>query len=103
MKKTLNIEGTFNFFSGELIENILLLKFRENLMFQATELKAKITILDYLDVVSRDDTIKVILILNSPQKAGSEECIEFFNQVSQSKLDTNAALKMLNAVDQFIF
>ncbi len=71
-------------------------------MFQATELEAKATILDYLDLVSRDDTIKVILILNSPHTTGSEEYIEFYNQVLQSKLDTNAALKMLNAVDQFI-
>jgi 2-(1,2-epoxy-1,2-dihydrophenyl)acetyl-CoA isomerase len=101
-KKDIKIEGSYDFFSGEKIENVLLLRFRENLMLQAAELKAKITILDYLDLVSRDDTIKVILILNSPQKAGSEEYIEFFNQVSQSKLNTNAALKMLNAVDQFI-
>ncbi len=75
MKKKLNIEGTFNFFSGELIENILLLRFRENLMFHATDLEVKITILDYLDLVSRDDTIKVILILNSPHMSGSEEYI----------------------------
>jgi len=102
MKKTLNIEGTFNFFSGELIENILLLRFKENFMFRAIDLEVKITILNYLDLVSRDDTIKVILILNPPQMAGSEEYIEFYNQVLQSKLDTNAALKMLHAVDQFI-
>ena len=102
MKKTLNIEGTYNFFSGELIENILLLRFKENLMFRAIDLEVKITILNYLDLVSRDDTIKVILILNPPQMAGSEEYIEFYNQVLQSKLDTNAALKMLHAVDQFI-
>jgi 2-(1,2-epoxy-1,2-dihydrophenyl)acetyl-CoA isomerase len=102
MGKKLNIERTFNFFSGELIENILLLRFRENLIFHATNLKDRNTILKYLDLVSRDDTIKVILILNSPQMASSEEYIEFYNQVFQSKLDTNAALKMLHAVDQFI-
>jgi 2-(1,2-epoxy-1,2-dihydrophenyl)acetyl-CoA isomerase len=102
MGKKLNIERTFNFFSGELIKNILLLRFRENLIFHATNLKDRNTILKYLDLVSRDDTIKVILILNSPQMASSEEYIEFYNQVFQSKLDTNAALKMLHAVDQFI-
>lgn len=102
MEKKLDIERTFNFFSGELIENILLLRFRENLIFHATNLKDRNTILKYLDLVSRDDTVKVILILNSPQMAASEEYIEFYNQVFQSKLDTNAALKMLHAVDQFI-
>ena len=102
MKKDIKIEGSYDFFSGEKIENILLLRFRENLMFHATDLEVKITILDYLDLVSRDDTIKVILILNSPQMAGSEEYTEFYNQVFQSKLNANAALKMFHAVDQFI-
>ena len=102
MKKGIKIEGSYDFFSGEKIGHVLVLKFGENLLRHATELKARITILNYLDRVSKDDTIKVILLLFSPHMKGSDEYIEFYNQVLQSKLDTNAALKMLHAVDEFI-
>ncbi|MGD9228743.1 MAG: enoyl-CoA hydratase/isomerase family protein [Desulfobacterales bacterium] len=102
MKKYNKIEGSYDFFSGEKIDNVLVLRFKENLMLYTTELKAKITIINYLDRVSRDDTIKVILLLFSPHMKGSDEYIKFYNQVLQSKLDTNAALKMLHAVDEFI-
>ena len=102
MKRGIKIEGSYDFFSGEKIGHVLVLRFGENLLRHATELKARITILNYLDRVSKDDTIKVILLLFSPHMKGSDEYIEFYNQVLQSKLDTNAALKMLHAVDEFI-
>ena len=102
MRKDIKIEGSYDFFSGEKIDNVLVLRFEENLMLYATELKAKITILNYLDRVLRDDTIKVLLLLFSPHMKGSDEYIEFYNQVLESRLDANAALKMLHAVDEFI-
>lgn len=102
MKKDIKVEGSYDFFSAEKIDTVLVLRFEENLMRYATELKTKITILKFLDRVSRDDTIKVILLLFSPHMKGSDEYIEFYNQVLQSKLDINAALTMLHAVDEFI-
>ena len=102
MKRDIKIEGSYDFFSGEKIDNVLVLRFEENLMLYVTELRAKITILNYLDRVSRDDTIKVILLLFSPHMKGSDEYIEFYKQVLESKLDITAALKMLHAVDEYI-
>lgn len=102
MKKKFQSEGSYDFFSGEKIENILLLGFKQNLMFFAKDLIAKKALFDFLDMVSEDKTIKVIVILNPQLMAGSEEYTEFYNQVLQSKMPSNDALRMLNAVDQFI-
>ena len=102
MKKILDLEGTFGFFSGEIVGNILLLSFEENLMQQATNLDAKIAFLDYLDRVSESDSLKVLLILSSPNKPGRNEYIEFFNGVIQKKSDIGVVHRMFNALDQCI-
>ena len=102
MKKILDLEGTFGFFSGEIVGNILLLSFEENLMQKATDLDAKIAFLDYLDLVSESDSLKVVAIQNSPNKTGRNEYIEFFNEVIQRKSDIGDVHRLLNAVDQGI-
>ena len=102
MKKIPDLEGTFGFFSGEIVGNILLLSFEENLMQQAARLDAKTAFLGYLDRVSESDSLKVVVILSSPHKPGREEYIEFFNEVIKSKSDIGVVHRMFNALDQCI-
>jgi len=102
MRKILDLEGTFGFFSGEIVGNILLLSFEENLMQQATNLNAKIAFFDYLDLVSESDSLKVVVIQNSPNKTGRNEYVEFFNQVVQRKSDIGDVHRLFNAIDQGI-
>ncbi len=102
MKKILDIEGTFDFFSGEIIGDILRLDFEKNIMSHAADLNAKLVLFDYLDLVSRKDALKVVVIQSAPDKTGRNEYIEFYNQVVQSKLDISMVLKLFHAVDQFI-
>ena len=96
MRKRFDLQGDFDFYTGEIIDNILLLNLKDKIMFRATNLKAKSVILDYLDQVSRTDTIKVALIVNSPKKSGREEYFEFFNQVINAGGDFNAVYKLLD-------
>jgi enoyl-CoA hydratase/carnithine racemase len=102
MKRKIHLEDDFDFFKGEIIGNVLVLNFKDNLMFRATSLEAKSTILEYLDQVSRTDAIKVLLAVSSPQKAGREEYNRFYNQVMQSALGVNAVHKLFHAVDDLI-
>jgi len=102
MKRKIDLESDFDFFKGEIIGTVLVLNFKDNLMFRATSLEAKSRILDYLDKLSRTDAIKVLLVVSSPKKAGREEYIEFYNQVIQSGLDINAVHKLFHAVDDLI-
>jgi 2-(1,2-epoxy-1,2-dihydrophenyl)acetyl-CoA isomerase len=98
----MNLEGEFEFYTGELAGDVLVLNLKDNLMFRATNLKAKTTILEYMDQVSRNEVIKVVLIVSFPKKAGREEYIKFYNQVIQSGLDINAVHKLFHAIDDLI-
>ena len=102
MKRKIDLESDFDFFKGEIIGSVLVLNFKDNLMFRATSLKTKSTIIDYLDQLSRTEAIKVLLVVSSPNKAGREEYCKFYNQVIQSALDINAVHKLFHAVDDLI-
>ncbi|MGD2185255.1 MAG: enoyl-CoA hydratase/isomerase family protein [Desulfobacterales bacterium] len=102
MRKITGLEDTFDFFTGERIGSVLLLNFRENLMLRATDLTAKKKFLDYLDLASNNKSIKVIVIMSSPDKTGRAEYLNFFEQVKQSKLDPRSVLILFNSVDQCI-
>ncbi len=102
MKRKIDLESDFDFFKGEIIGTVLVLNFKDNLMFRATSLETKSAILDYLDQLSRTDAIKVLLLVSSPKKAGKEEYSKFYNQVIQSVLDINAVHKLFHAVDDLI-
>ena len=102
MRRRFDLAGDFDFYTGEIIDNILLLNLKDKIMFRATNLKAKSVILDYLDQVSRTDSIKVLLIVSYPKKSGREEYFEFFNQVANAVVDFNAVYKLFHAVDDII-
>ena len=102
MRRKINLEGDFEFFSGERIGNILLLGLKPNFMLQVTNLGAKTIFFDYLDRISESGSLKVVVIRGFPGKTGRHEYKEFYTQVIQSILDVSAVYKMFNAVDQLI-
>jgi enoyl-CoA hydratase/carnithine racemase len=102
MRRKINIDGDYDFFSGEQVGNILLLGLKPNLMLHITNLDANRVFFDYLDLISRIESLKVIVLCGSPVKTGSNEYKDFYTQVIQSILDVSAVYKMFNAADQFI-
>jgi hypothetical protein len=59
MRRKINLEGDFEFFTGERIGSILLLGLKQDFMFHVTNLSAKTIFFDYLDMVSQNDSLKV--------------------------------------------
>ena len=102
MRKKIDIDGDYDFFSGEQVGNILLLGLKPNLMHHIANLGANRMFFDYLDLVSRIESLKVIVLWGSPVKTGSNEYKDFYSQVIRSILDISAVYKMFNAADQFI-
>jgi len=102
MKKNQGLDMRCDFFSAKRLEDIVMIKLKENLLFYATDLGAKNTILEYFDCVSRSSSIKVVVILGFPYKTGCEEYLEFYHQVLEGKLGRHAIPKMYNAVNQII-
>lgn len=102
MEKECNLDVTHDFFSAIKLEDIAMLSFKENLLLRAIDLEAKTSLSDCLELISKNDAIKVVLIMGSPEKTGREEYIAFYRQVLESKLDRYAINRMYNAVNQFI-
>lgn len=89
-----------NVFSAKEMEHIIIFRFKESPLLQATDLRAKAEVLDYLNLVSRSDSIKVVVIMGSPQEMEPKEYVEFYRQVSEP--DQIAIQRMHNAVNQVI-
>lgn len=91
-----------DFFAAEKIEEVILLKLKENLMSLATDLSSRDMLMDYLDRVSEDDSIKVVVMLSSLEKKGSEEYFDFYHKVLTSKSDLKDVHRLHNFFAQFI-
>ncbi|MBW1733536.1 MAG: enoyl-CoA hydratase/isomerase family protein [Deltaproteobacteria bacterium] len=102
MKKPKGLDQTHNFFSAKRIDHMVVLKFNENLLFSATDLKIKQPLFDYLDLISKIDDIKVVLLMGSPHKRGCEEYVEFYPRAFETEFGQYAIERLYNAVNQFI-
>jgi len=102
MIKMTPLDGDYEFFSAETVEDIILLRFKENLLVRATDLETKDTLFKFIGRISNQADIKVVVIVNSPQKTGCEEYIEFYRKVYESKLGQYALQRLYNSFDQFI-
>ncbi len=102
MKKDESLNKNSDFFSAKEIDDLIILSLNKNLLIRSTDLTARDRVLDFFDDISRSDTIKVVVIVSSPEKAGSEEYIDFYRKVLESKLDRLAVHRMLNVFNQII-
>jgi 2-(1,2-epoxy-1,2-dihydrophenyl)acetyl-CoA isomerase len=102
MEKECNFDMTHDFFSAKRVDDIAVISFQENLLLRATDLQAKTSLFDCLELISKNEEIKAVVIIGSPNKTGREEYIEFYRLVLESKMESYAINRMYNAVDQFI-
>jgi 2-(1,2-epoxy-1,2-dihydrophenyl)acetyl-CoA isomerase len=101
MKRPLDIKGDFGFFSTERAEDVLLLNLKENLLQRATSLKTRETLFNYLDMVSNDRSLKIVLLVNSPDKSGREEYLEFYRSIAgpgAGRLDIHRLFNNMNQI-----
>jgi len=91
-----------NTFSAEKIEDIILLRFKDNFLLRATDLSVRDRILDYLTLVEKSDLIKAIVIIGSPEKRGCEEYFDFYRQILNSERGSIALNRMYNVINQLI-
>ena len=102
MKNDQNLDVRYDFFSGTRVEDIIVLSFKENLLHRTTDLDEMALLLDYLDLVSKSDAIKVLLTIGSPKKIGREEYIRFYRQRFQPGFRQRDFERLYNAINQFV-
>ena len=102
MEEEQNLDRDYDVFSSKKFEDIIIFRFKENLLYRATDLRAKAAVLNYLNRVSENDSIKVVIVMGSPQETGLREYVQFYRQVLELGFDEGVIQRMYNAVDQFI-
>jgi enoyl-CoA hydratase/carnithine racemase len=102
MKYKSQFEEDGEFYHTEQIDEIVVINFKNNLFHHAIDIGDKDRILNFLDRVSKNDLIKVIVIIYSLEKTGCNEYLEFFNQIIEHKSGSFALHRLCNAIDQFI-
>ena len=102
MEKKPNLDEAQDFFSAKRVGDAVILSFKEDILFRTTDLHNRDMLLAYLDRISKNNSIKAIVIISSPDKTGREEYVEFYQELRNPKLDRNAIHRMCNVIDQFI-
>ncbi|HUV79062.1 MAG TPA: enoyl-CoA hydratase/isomerase family protein [Desulfobacterales bacterium] len=102
MIEKMNLDEECEFFTAERLDEIVILRLKEDLLFRATDLSVRDKVLDYLERVSRTDSIKVVVIISSPKATGSEEYFDFYHRVLTSKFDDKYVHRLHNVFAQII-
>ena len=91
-----------DFFSLERRDDIALLKLGKNFLFESMDLSVSNRLLDVIDQISKSDAIKVIVIINCPEKIACEEYIDFCRHAIDNEFDCRSIQLMCNFFDQLI-
>jgi 2-(1,2-epoxy-1,2-dihydrophenyl)acetyl-CoA isomerase len=84
------------------MENIVELSLKDTFLIRISDLNAKKKVLDYLNQVSRDDSIKTIIILGASLERETRDYLEFYRELSKWISDQGNIQRIYNAIDQFI-
>lgn len=98
----MNQESDEELFVSRQTDSSAFLYLKENLLLRATDLDRKDHLLEYMDRVSQDNSVNVLVIAGSLEKTGVKEYYEFYHRLCRLNFDRNAIYRMYNTVDQFI-
>lgn len=99
-RQDLNQEN--DFFSVKRIDAVVTLIFKGKRLLPITSWSTKTPILEYLDLVSKSDSVRVVVVRDETGRAPYEEYVEFYDYLMRGEIDKNALWRMLKAYDQFI-
>ena len=102
MKAKINSYERQDFYQLKRFDDIAILKFGKNFLFEAIELAIENPLLDVLDHISAHDRIKALVIMNCLEQIGREAYIDFCRQVFNAEVDRTSIQRMCNVFDQLI-
>jgi enoyl-CoA hydratase/carnithine racemase len=102
MNQVQNLDHQCDTFSAKIIGSIVNIKPKGNRLIHSAGFSWRDELTDYLDRLSKDDSIKVVIIMNIPQKMNGEEYIEYYGTVPNDKLNKAAVHRMYRSIDKLI-
>ena len=102
MKVKMTSYESQDFYLLKRYNDIAMLKLGKNFLSNAIDLAIENPLLDVFDHIAENDEIKVLVIMNCPEKIGREEYIDFFRQVIANEFERRSIHRMCNIFDQLI-
>ena len=101
--KVTNLDYDGEFFLGKRYnDEIVTMRYEGNVILLPTILSAKEEIFEYLDLIARTDSVKVVVIRGECKKDQRKELVEFYQSCMEPKLDATSLLRMFRGCDQYI-
>ena len=97
-----DIDQEYECFTANNHENVAIIHFKDHMLFHATRFSDRDSVLGYLDRISEDDLIKVVLIVSSYEKRDQRDYFDFYSQISKWKYDFDPFYRLCNVINQFI-
>ena len=85
-----------------ICEDIAILRLGKDFLLESIDLSVSKRLLDAFERLSQRSEIKILVIINCPEKIGGEEYIDFCRQVINSEHDRQSIHRMCNIFDQLI-
>ena len=86
-KKVLNKEC--GYFFASMIDDIAWIELKGNMMLRSINLQCRDELIDYLDGVSEDESVKIVVLVHSEESTGYEKYAEYYQKVGHRKLSEN--------------
>lgn len=102
MKNTSKTSSDVNVFEESRENEISILHLKENLLFHIQDLKVRDNLLSYFEEISEDLSIKVIVIIPSPENECRLKYLEFYKNIIGKNYDQNAIYRLYNVINQVI-
>jgi len=102
MENNSNSMSSHEFFKTKTIENVALLEFQEFPLKRIVYIQEKEKIFTYLRQVEKDESIKILLVLNSHHKMVKENYINFIKFLIEDDWDLIKISRLYNAINQLI-
>lgn len=89
------------YFTSKRDNEVVILSFKENLLRNAADLQKRDTLFTYFNRISKDSTVKVIVLSSEYRDSGCEEYKKFYLDACET-WDRNDIRRLCNVMNQFI-
>jgi len=96
------LEDKQGFYTLTSYEDIAILRFGKDFLFESIDLSISNHLFDVFERISQSSEIKVLVIINCPEKIGCEEYIHFCQQAISTEVDRKSIFRMCNIFDRLI-
>lgn len=102
MKEETILENRQGCYALTRYEDIAILRFGKDFLFESIDLSVSNRLFDVFERISQSSEIKVLVIMNCPEKIGGEEYIDFCRQATRAQADHKTIHRVCNIFDQLI-